>query len=88
MHVCVHACLVASVVSDSLQYGLWTTAHLLCLWDSLDKNTELGGQATFPTQGLNQVSCVFCTTGRFFAAEPPEKLLDCMAVLFLVLLFF
>ena len=42
-------------------------SRLLCPWDSPDKNTGVGGhallQGTFPTQGLNWVSC---TAGRFF----------------------
>ena len=34
------ACLVASVISDSLQpHGAWP-AKLLCLWDSPGQNTE------------------------------------------------
>ena len=43
------------------------TSRLLCPWDSPHKNTGVGGhallQGTFPTQGLNRVSC---TAGRFF----------------------
>ena len=36
---CLHTCLVASVMSDSLQhYGPWP-ARLLCSWDSPGKNT-------------------------------------------------
>ena len=54
MHV--HACQVASFVSDSLRpCGLWPT-RLLCPWDSPDKNTGAGChallQGNFPTQGL------------------------------------
>ena len=42
MHVCVHACLILSVVSDCLQpYGPWP-AWLLCPWDSPGKNTGVG----------------------------------------------
>ena len=40
-----HACQVASVVSDSLQrYGLWP-ASLLCLWDSPGKDAGVGCHA-------------------------------------------
>ena len=48
--MCVHACQVASVISDSLQpHGLWPT-RLLCPWDSPDKNTGVDCHALF--QGL------------------------------------
>ena len=51
------ACLVASVLSDSLRpHGLQCT-RLLCPWDSLGKNTGVGChalfQGIFPTQGSN-----------------------------------
>ena len=67
-------CLVASVVSNSVQpYGL-QPSRLLCLWDSLGKSTRVGChallQGIFPTQDQTWVSCI---TGRFFAAEPPGK---------------
>ena len=53
----VHACSVASVVSDSLwPYGL-QPARLLYQWDSLGMNTGVGCcallQGSFSTQGLN-----------------------------------
>ena len=39
---CMHACSVASVMSNSVQlYGLWLT-RLLCPWDSPGKNTGVG----------------------------------------------
>ena len=46
----------------------WTIAHrLLCPWDSPGRNTGVGChallQGIFPTQELNQVSCI---AGRFF----------------------
>ena len=52
-----YACLVASVLSDSLRpHGLQRT-RLLCPWDSLGKNTGVGChalfQGIFPTQGSN-----------------------------------
>ena len=50
-NACMQAYSVASVMSDSLP------ARLLCPWDSLGKNTEVGCHALlhgiFPTQGLN-----------------------------------
>ena len=63
----VHACYIASVVSDSLRpHGLGTATwsflcrrptSLLCPWDSPGKNTGVGGrfllQGIFPTQGSN-----------------------------------
>ena len=54
---CVHTCLVASVMSESLRrYGL-QPARLLCPWDSSDKNTGVDCHALlqriFLTQGLN-----------------------------------
>ena len=44
---------VASVMSNSLQcYGLYPTSFL-SLWDFPGKNTGMGCQGIFPTQGLN-----------------------------------
>ena len=56
--ICVLACPVASVVSDSLRpYGL-KPARLLCPWNFPGKNAGVGChallQGIFPTQGLNQ----------------------------------
>ena len=52
-----HECYVASAVSDSLCPYELQPSRLLCLWDSLGKNTGVGGhvllQGTFLTQGLN-----------------------------------
>ena len=43
-------------------------------WDSLGKNTGVGGhsllQGIFLTQGS---TCISCITGGFFTAEPPRK---------------
>ena len=55
--LCMHACCVASAVSDSvLPYGL-SPARLPCSWDSPGKNTGMGCpvllQVIFPTQGMN-----------------------------------
>ena len=57
LKVCVRACSVTSVVSDSLRsYGLWP-ARLLSPWDFLGKNSGVVChalfQGIFPTQGLN-----------------------------------
>ena len=54
---CMHACSVASIMSDCLRaYGL-KPSRLLCPWDSLGRNTGVGChallQGIFPTQGLN-----------------------------------
>ena len=55
--LCVHACSVASAVSNSLRPTGLQTARLLCPWDSPAKNSGVGCRAllqgTFPTQGLN-----------------------------------
>ena len=53
----VHACSVASVVSNALgPYGLWPP-RLLCPWDSSGRNTGVGChallQGIFPIQGSN-----------------------------------
>ena len=48
--------------------GMWT-ARLLCPWDSLGKNTEVGCyfllQGIFPTQGLNSCFMLPAFTDRF-----------------------
>ena len=59
-----HACEVASVVSDSVQpYGLYTI-RLLCQWDSLGKDTGVGChtllQGIFQIQDQTRVSYVSC----------------------------
>ena len=55
--VCCCCCLVTSVVSGSVQPYEPQPASLLCLRDSLGKNTRVGSHAhlrgIFPTQGLN-----------------------------------
>ena len=52
---CVCVCLVASVVSSSLQPPGLQPTRLLCPWDSPGKNTRVGCHALlqriFPTQG-------------------------------------
>ena len=60
--LCVVLCLVALVVSNSLQpCGLYLT-RLLCPWDSVGKNTGVGCQfllqGIFLTQGSN--ACFLC----------------------------
>ena len=67
---CVHACSVASVVSDSVwPYGL-QPARLLCPWDSPGKNTGVGChaflQGIFPTKASHPcLSCLPASAGRF-----------------------
>ena len=58
----VHACYVASVVSDALRpYGLYPS-RLFCPWDSPGKNAGVGChdllQGIFPAQELNP--CLLC----------------------------
>ena len=70
---CMHLCLVASVVSNSLQpCGLQLT-RLLSPWGSPVKNTEVGChallQGIFPTQGLNPSALQVDS----LPTEPPEK---------------
>ena len=49
---CVHVCLVASAVSDSLwPYG-WQPNRLLCPWDSPGKNTDWSGLPCLPRGDL------------------------------------
>ena len=57
LSICMRACSVASVMSNSLwSYRLQPT-RLLCPWNSPGKNTGVGChallQGSFPTQGLN-----------------------------------
>ena len=72
----VHACWVASVVSDSVwPYGL-QTPRLLCPWDSPGKNTGVGChfllQGIVPSQGSNLASPALA--GRLFTPGPLGKL--------------
>ena len=64
---CMHACSVASVVSNSLRPHGLHPARLLCPWDSPGKDTGVGCQAflqgIFPTQGSNIFSYVSCLGG-------------------------
>ena len=57
MQIHMHACSVASAMSDSLQNYEMQLAGLLCPWDSPGKNTGVGchslPQHVFPTQGQN-----------------------------------
>ena len=70
-----YACLVASVMSNSLQpHGLLPT-KLLCPWDSTGKNTGIGCcallQGIFPTQGSNPTESLTAPAlaGRFFTTS-------------------
>ena len=62
---------------------VWLSDSMDCIlsWDSPGKNTGLGChfllQGIFPTQGLNQVSCI---AGRFFTSEPPWKPLSLLSI--------
>ena len=67
-------CLVASVMSDSVQpYGLQPARHL-CPWDSLGGSTGVGCyallQETSQPRDRTQISSI---AGRFFTTEPPGK---------------
>ena len=88
---CLRACLVTSVLSDSLRaHGLQPT-RLLCPWHYPGKNTGVGChallQGIFQPRDWTDVSCVIdnfsCLVGRFFTAEPLGFLFKC---LFIVLL--
>ena len=71
--LCVCACSVASVVSNSLQaYGLWP-ARFLCPWNSPGKNIGVGChallQGIFPTQRSN-LCLLFWQAGSLRLAPP------------------
>ena len=69
-----HACQIASAVSDSLwPYGLQPT-RLLCPWDSPSKHTEVGClallQGTVPTQRSKlHLLCLLHWQARFFTTS-------------------
>ena len=58
---CLHACYVASVMSDSVRPYVTQTSRLLCPWDSPGKNTGADChallQGIFPTQELIVTIC-------------------------------
>ena len=65
-------------MSDSLQhYDLWPT-RLLCPWDSLGKNTEMGChfflEGLLPPQGLNP-HLLHCLVGSLVPAGKPQRAL-------------
>ena len=69
---------VASVLSDSVT--AWTVAHILCSWDSSDKNIVVGCHALlhgiFPTEGSNP--CLLCLLHwqvGSFPLVPPGKVM-------------
>ena len=68
------ACVVTSVVPDSVQpYEVWP-ARLLCPWDSLGKNTGVGCHAPppgdLPHPGVEPMSLVPpALAGRFFTTS-------------------
>ena len=57
LHVCMRACILASVMSNSLQPCGLQPVRLPCPWDCPGKNTGVGChallQGVFPTEGLN-----------------------------------
>ena len=74
--LCVHACLVASVASDSLQPT--ESTRLLCQWNFPGRNTGVVChfllQGIFPTQRLNL--CLLCLLHwqvDSLPAEPPGR---------------
>ena len=78
MHICMRACQVTPVVSDSATP--WTVCSppgSLSPWNSPDKNTGEGCyallQGIFQSRDRTCVSCSSCIAGRFFTAEPQRK---------------
>ena len=73
-----HACSVASVMSNSLRpYGLQPT-RLLCPWDCPDQSTWLSCPfrllGDLPNPGIQPVSLAFLAlAGGFFTTDPPGK---------------
>ena len=72
---CVHVCSVVSVVSNSLwPQGL---TQLPCPWDIQARILEWvampSSRGSSQPSHRTRVSCVFCTAGGFFTAEPPGK---------------
>ena len=73
-YVRMHACQVASAVSNSVQlYGL-QPARLLCPWDSPGKDTGVSYhaflQGIFPTQGSNSfLLCLPALGGSFLTTS-------------------
>ena len=69
-HLCVHVCLVASVMFDSVRPYRLQPARLLCLWDFPGKNTGVDChaflQGIFLTQGLNPCLLLSCIADGFF----------------------
>ena len=68
--MCIHACNIASVVSDFVQpYGL-QPARLLCPWDSPGKKTKVGYHALLPVTGIKSMPLMYLAlTGRFFTTS-------------------
>ena len=60
-------------MSDSLwPHGLQPT-RLLCPWDSPGKNTWVAISFSRGSSWSRDRTCISCTAGRFFTAEPPGK---------------
>jgi len=70
-----HKCVLShSVMSDSLwPHGLQPT-RLLCPWDSPGKNTWVAISFSRGSSWSRDWTCISCTAGRFFTAEPLGKL--------------
>ena len=69
-----HKCVLShSVMSDSLwPHGLQPT-RLLCPWDSPGKNTWVAISFSRGSSWSRDWTCISCTAGRFFTAEPLGK---------------
>ena len=65
-------------MSDSFVTPWTVPARLLCLWDFLDQNTEMGChfflQGIFQTQGSNpHLLCLLCWWADYLPLAPPGK---------------
>ena len=66
-----HACSVASVVSDSWGPHGESPTRLLRPWDSPGKNVEWGAmpRGSFPSRDRTHISCISCIGGGFFTCQ-------------------
>ena len=76
--LCMHACSLASAVSDSLQPQGLQPARILCPWDSPGENTGMGCHALlqeiFPTSGIKLIYPLSpALASRLFTTEPLWK---------------
>ena len=78
VYMCMHACYITSVMSDSLRsHGLQPT-RFLCPWDSLNKNTGVGCHALLQGIFLTREStlCLLCLLhwqADSLSLAPPAK---------------